>query len=64
MPLYPIANYIILAFLIFVIGILALNKETRVALFVTPVWFIMLGGIYNILKLKTKNEEAVKGDLV
>ena len=64
MPLYPIANYIILAFLIFVIGILALNKETRVALFVTTVWFIMLGGIYNILKLKTKNEEAVKGDLV
>lgn len=64
MPLYPIANYIILAFLIFVIGILALNKETRVALFVTPVWFIMLGMIYNILKLKTKNEEAVKGDLV
>lgn len=64
MPLYPIANYIILAFLIFVIGILALNKETRVALFVTPVWFIMLGVIYNILKLKTKNEEAVKGDLV
>ena len=64
MPLYPIANYIILAFLIFVICILALNKETRVALFVTPVWFIMLGGIYNILKLKTKNEEAVKGDLV
>lgn len=64
MPLYPIANYIILAFLIFVIGILVLNKETRVALFVTPVWFIMLGVIYNILKLKTKNEEAVKGDLV
>ena len=64
MPLYPIANYIILAFLIFVIGILTLNKETRVALFVTPVWFIMLGVIYNILKLKTKNEEAVKGDLV
>lgn len=64
MPLYPIANYIILAFLIFVIGILSLNKETRVALFVTPVWFIMLGVIYNILKLKTKNEEAVKGDLV
>ena len=64
MPLYPIANYIILAFLIFVIGILALNKETRVALFVTPVWFIMIGMIYNILRLKTKNEEAVKGDLV
>lgn len=64
MPFYPIANYIILAFFVFVIVVLALNKETRVALFVTPVWFIMLGGIYNILKLKTKNEESVKENLI
>jgi len=49
MPIYPIANYIILAFIAFVIVVLALNKETRVALFVTPVWFIMLWVIYNIL---------------
>ncbi len=63
MPLYPIANYIVLVFFVFVIGVLALNKETRIALFVTPVWFIMLGAIYNILKLKIKNEEAVKEDL-
>lgn len=64
MPFYPIANYIILAFLVFVIGVLALNKETRVALFVTPLWFIMLGFIYNILKLKIKNKEAIKEKLV
>ncbi len=63
MPLYPIINYIILAFLAFVIVTLALNNETRVALFVTPVWFIMLGVIYNVLKLKRKNEEAVKCDM-
>jgi len=59
MPLYPIANYIILAFIAFVIVVLALNKETRVALFVTPVWFIMLGVIYK-LKSKMKNKKVPK----
>ena len=63
MPLYPIMNYIILAFLVFVIVTLALNNETRVALFVTPVWFIMLGVIYKILKSKMKNEEDVKRNI-
>ncbi|AJG99140.1 amino acid permease [Clostridium beijerinckii] len=57
MPLYPIINYIILAFFAFILVVLALNNETRVALFVTPVWFIVLGIIYNILKAKKKNEE-------
>ncbi|MHC1684376.1 MAG: amino acid permease [Clostridiaceae bacterium] len=52
MPLYPIINYIILAFLAFVIVTLALNTETRVALFVTPVWFIMLWVIYKVIKAK------------
>jgi Gamma-aminobutyrate permease and related permeases len=63
MPLYPMANYIILAFIAFVLVVLALNKETRIALFVTPVWFIMLGVIYKILKSKMKNEEDVKRNL-
>jgi D-serine/D-alanine/glycine transporter len=63
MPLYPIMNYVILAFLAFVIITLALNKETRVALFVTPVWFIMLGVIYKILKAKVKNEEQSKRNI-
>ncbi|NRT72178.1 amino acid permease [Clostridium beijerinckii] len=57
MPLYPIINYIILAFFAFILVVLALNNETRVALFVTPVWFIVLGIIYNILKAKKKNGE-------
>jgi D-serine/D-alanine/glycine transporter len=63
MPLYPIMNYIILVFFAFVIVTLALNNETRVALFVTPVWFIMLGIIYKILKSKEKNEESTKRNL-
>jgi D-serine/D-alanine/glycine transporter len=63
MPLYPIINYIILAFFAFIIVVLALNNETRISLFVTPVWFIMLGVIYKVLKLKKKNEEEVKRNL-
>jgi D-serine/D-alanine/glycine transporter len=63
MPLYPIINYIILVFFAFVIVTLALNNETRVALFVTPVWFMVLGVIYKIIKPKMKNEEDVIKDL-
>ncbi|AGX42857.1 amino acid permease [Clostridium saccharobutylicum] len=63
MPLYPIINYIILAFFAFVIVVLAFNKETRVALFVTPVWFIVLGIIYKILKSKNNDSEVVKRNL-
>lgn len=63
MPLYPIMNYIILAFFAFVLVVLALNNETRVALFVTPVWFIALGGIYKMLKAKAKTEEEIESNL-
>ncbi|AQR94905.1 amino acid permease [Clostridium saccharoperbutylacetonicum] len=52
MPLYPIINYVILAFFAFVIIVLAFNEETRIALFVTPVWFIVLGIIYKVVKSK------------
>ena len=43
MPLYPVMNYLILAFFAFVLIILALNDDTRFALFFPPVWFIILG---------------------
>ena len=51
LPLYPFSNYLILAFLAFVLVVLALAEDTRVALFVTPVWFILLIIIYKIKKL-------------
>ncbi|MFC7366073.1 MULTISPECIES: amino acid permease [Bhargavaea] len=46
MPLYPFANYLILAFLAFVLVVLAIAEDTRISLMVTPVWFIMLAVIY------------------
>ena len=59
MPFYPVSNYLILAFLAFVIVILAFAEDTRVALFVTPVWFIMLIAIYKFRKTNTKQEPVV-----
>ncbi|ASR49202.1 amino acid permease [Paenibacillus kribbensis] len=50
LPLYPLSNYVVLAFLVFVLVILALAEDTRVALFVTPVWFILVAGIYLLKK--------------
>ncbi|MGQ3479588.1 amino acid permease [Paenibacillus sp. TY11] len=50
LPLYPLSNYIVLAFLVFVLVILALAEDTRVALFVTPVWFILIAAIYLLKK--------------
>ena len=55
LPLYPFSNYLILAFLAFVLVVLALAEDTRVALFVTPVWFILVAGIYLFKKRSLSN---------
>ncbi|MDM5212526.1 amino acid permease [Peribacillus sp. NJ4] len=64
LPFYPISNYLILAFLAFVLVVLALASDTRVALFVTPVWFIMLITIYKIRQTKVEqaNQREVAGN--
>lgn len=59
MPFYPIANYLILAFLAFVLVVLALAEDTRIALFVTPVWFILLIAIYKMQKTKINQMDEV-----
>jgi len=43
MPGAPFANWAVLAFLVAVSGMLALDAGTRVALYVAPVWFALLG---------------------
>jgi amino acid transporter, AAT family len=42
MPLAPVANWVVLGFLVVVTALLALDDETRVALYVAPVWFALL----------------------
>lgn len=58
MPLYPFTNYLILAFLAFIVVVLALAADTRTSLFVTPVWFVLLVIIYKIQSRKKQTEQA------
>ena len=60
MPLYPFSNYLILAFLAFVLVVLALAEDTRVALFVTPVWFILLTVAYKFQVSKLNHVDQPK----
>ncbi len=49
MPLYPFMNYLILAFFLFILVVLALQNDTRIALMFTPFWFILLWAFYSML---------------
>jgi AAT family amino acid transporter/D-serine/D-alanine/glycine transporter len=42
MPGAPVINWLVVAFLLCVTGLLSLDPENRVALFVAPVWFTLL----------------------
>ncbi|PLS02424.1 amino acid permease [Neobacillus cucumis] len=64
LPLYPFSNYLILAFLAFVLVVLALAEDTRIALFVTPVWFILLIGIYKIRSMNTNQVDQVNQETI
>ena len=43
MPGAPYANWAVLAFLLVVTAMLSLDDDTRVALYVAPIWFALLG---------------------
>jgi AAT family amino acid transporter/D-serine/D-alanine/glycine transporter len=52
MPLAPFANWAVLTFLVLVSAMLWLDPDTRVALFVAPFWFGLLGVAYLALRRK------------
>jgi D-serine/D-alanine/glycine transporter len=64
MPLFPIANYGVLVFLAFVLVVLTLAEDTRVALFVTPVWFIALIAIYKFRARNARKGERVEEERI
>jgi len=55
MPGAPYANWFVLTFLLLVIVFLALDAGTRVALYVTPVWFALLTVGYLISRSRASN---------
>jgi amino acid transporter, AAT family len=50
MPGAPLANWLVLAFLVLVTAMLARDPDTRVALYVAPVWFGLLGVGYGFVR--------------
>ena len=58
MPGAPFANWLVVAFLIAVTGMLALDDDTRVALYVAPVWFALLGVGYGLSRPQPAHNNA------
>ncbi|RKQ14425.1 amino acid permease [Ureibacillus endophyticus] len=49
-PLYPISTYIAIVFLLMVVVLMAFIPDMRVALYVAPVWFLILYIGYKVIK--------------
>ncbi|HEY1921724.1 MAG TPA: amino acid permease [Tepidisphaeraceae bacterium] len=57
MPGAPVANWLVLLFLLGVSAMLAFDPETRVAFYVAPVWFAFLGITYH--RWKSRHPDAL-----
>ncbi|WP_347042633.1 amino acid permease [Brachybacterium nesterenkovii] len=53
-PLWPVASWAALAFIIAVIALLAVFPETRIALVVGLVWLVLLGAVYAVTLRKPR----------
>lgn len=53
-PFTPFVNYLVLAFFVFLLGVMLYAKATRLALILTPIWFIILVVLYRIRVAKIK----------
>lgn len=60
MPGAPYANWLVVAFMIVVAALLSLDPGTRVALYVAPVWFALLGIGYRLTKSRAPLEGQVQ----
>ncbi|HVP34069.1 MAG TPA: amino acid permease [Steroidobacteraceae bacterium] len=54
MPCAPYANWAVLAFLAAVSALLALDRDNRVALYVAPIWFGLLGVGYYLMRVRRR----------
>ncbi|CAM5182688.1 D-serine/D-alanine/glycine:proton symporter (AAT family) OS=Ureibacillus acetophenoni OX=614649 GN=SAMN05877842_10451 PE=4 SV=1 [Ureibacillus acetophenoni] len=51
-PLTPFINYVVLVLFVVILGIMFVSDDTRPALLLTPIWFILLFFIYGMRKAK------------
>ncbi|HHY73444.1 MAG TPA: amino acid permease [Bacillus bacterium] len=61
MPFFPISTYFALAFLALVIVLMAFIAEMRMALYVAPVWFLILYVGYRMKKKNSKESSIESG---
>ena len=54
MPGAPYMNWVVVAFMVAVGALLALDPSTRVALYVAPVWFALLGIGYRMSRSESR----------
>jgi AAT family amino acid transporter len=60
MPGFPYVNWLCLAFLVFVAGVMCFDPDTLVAMIVGPIWLALLVGAYYLLGLN-KGVKEVEG---
>lgn len=56
MPFSKVAPWCVLAFFAFIAFALAMGEDTRVALILTPIWFIILGILWKVTKSRLQRE--------
>ncbi|KEQ24491.1 amino acid permease [Paenibacillus tyrfis] len=61
MPFAPYSSYIVLTFLVFVVGIMAYSPDTRIALVVGPIWYAILLVVYYVKKKKSVSPAETNG---
>lgn len=61
-PFYPVSNWATLIFLVFVLIIMAFDADTRVALYVSPIWFGFLLVCYYAFGLHKSSDSFVSKD--
>lgn len=62
-PFYPVSNWATLIFLVIVLIIMAFDADTRVALYVSPVWFGFLLVCYYAFGLHKSSVSSVSKDV-
>lgn len=62
MPLAPYSSYLSLAFLALVIVLMAFSPDTRIALVVGPIWYVILIGVYYRKGLHKKSQMYLVND--
>jgi D-serine/D-alanine/glycine transporter len=62
MPLNKVMPYVALGFFAIVVFALSLNDNTRIALYVLPIWFLVLGVFYWFKTRKSTHQQKLITD--